>query len=243
MNTDVAARELTLPILLFGTKWMTATDNYLAAAERGYAGLGFYICGRCGVLGETTTDAIHATLAYFGRGLVEEGWEQSPRPESLADATTAFISLSYSLGAKRFPADVDVAALATLLEAVCDRTDPGGMALFAGWRAMERPDDPIARAAQAMNTFRELRGGLHLGAVRAVGLTPLEALLVRQGEDSARFFGNVGDLPTVDETTNEAWEEAERLTDRATARALGEISAAERDALVSLTTAATTRRL
>ncbi len=242
MDPREASTRLTLPILMFGTKWMTSGEGFGAAAQRGYLGLGFYVCGRCGVLGETNADVVVSSLAFFGETGVREGWDQSPRPEPLEVASAEFIAQAHALGAKRFGNDVDSATLASLLEAVCDRTDSGGLPLFAAWRAAPRPSDPVARAAQAMNTFRELRGGVHLAAIRAVGLTPLEALLVRQGEDSARFFGHVGDLPVVGEATSAAWEEAEQLTDRAMDITLATITGDERSLLVTLTEAATTRR-
>jgi len=241
MDPLAASARLTLPILMFGTKWMTSGEGFAAAAQRGYLGLGFYVCGRCGVLGETNADVVVSSLAFFGEAGVREGWNQSPRPESLKAASATFIEQAHLLGAKRFGDGVDCATLADLIEAVCDRTDGGGLPLFAAWRAAARPSDPVARAAQAMNTFRELRGGMHLAAIRAVGLTPLEALLVRQGEDAARFFGHLGELPVVNEETDSAWEEAEQLTDRAMAASLATITADECLLLVALTETATTR--
>ena len=45
------------------------------------------------------------------------------------------------------------------------------------------------RAAQLMQILREWRGGLHLVATTAVGLSPLEAILTNEGPGQAKFFG------------------------------------------------------
>ncbi len=40
-----------------------------------------------------------------------------------------------------------------------------------------------------MQILREWRGGLHLVATTAVGLSPLEAILTNEGPGQAKFFG------------------------------------------------------
>ena len=50
-------------------------------------------------------------------------------------------------------------------------------AVFAGWRAQPQPDDVNARVALTMHVLRELRGGAHIIAVNACGITPLDAVL------------------------------------------------------------------
>jgi hypothetical protein len=42
-----------------------------------------------------------------------------------------------------------------------------------------------------------MRGEMHLIAVTAAGLSPLEAILASAGEGQARFFGWGGDYPDV----------------------------------------------
>ena len=54
-----------------------------------------------------------------------------------------------------------------------------GAPLFAGWRALDEPEEIKALALHRLNALRELRGALHGAAVLTVGLAPLEAIVVR----------------------------------------------------------------
>ena len=47
-----------------------------------------------------------------------------------------------------------------------------------------------------MQILREWRGGLHLVATTAAGLTPLEAILTNEGAGQAKFFGWAEPFPT-----------------------------------------------
>src|SRR6185312_17226025 len=81
--------------------------------------------------------------------------------------------------------------LVELAERVVVSAEAAGMPLFAAWRAMPLPDGaPSARAAVLAHLLREHRGQAHLLAIRATGLTPLEAIISGpQGETGATAFG------------------------------------------------------
>lgn len=104
--------------------------------------------------------------------------------------------------------------LAELLWLVAGSADISATPLFAGWRAVPLPDDPPARVAQLAHVLREHRGGLHLVAVLANGLTPLEAVLTRgQGSERARFLGWPKPYPSMSEAMHKRRTEVEQLTD------------------------------
>ena len=89
------------------------------------------------------------------------------------------------------------------------------MPLFAAWRAMPLPDDsPGARAAVLAHLLREHRGAAHLLAVRASGLSPLEAIIAGpEGEAGATAFGWQPPFPPFEPLVRRrSW--AEALTDR-----------------------------
>ena len=72
--------------------------------------------------------------------------------------------------------------LVELTQRVVFAADASGLPLFAAWRAMPVPDDaPGAQAAVLLHLLREHRAGAHLLAVRASGLTPLEAIIAGPG--------------------------------------------------------------
>ncbi len=109
--------------------------------------------------------------------------------------------------------DLDgVERLAGLSEQLVDAAEASGLALFAGWRAEPRVADPAGRTMQLVHVLREWRGGLHLVATTAAGLSPLEAILTNEGEGQARFFGWQGDLPDCSHLRGRH-DAAERTTD------------------------------
>jgi hypothetical protein len=109
--------------------------------------------------------------------------------------------------------------LDVLGRAIADAADGSIGALFAGWRAQPQPDDINARVALTMHVLRELRGGAHIIAITACGLTPLDAVLVspaprpRSGPVWAEHLGWSGPFAEP-EGARAARSEAEQLTSR-----------------------------
>ena len=130
--------------------------------------------------------------------------------------------------------------LAELLSWVVDSADVAGLPLFAGWRAVALPDDDLGRAEQLLHVLREYRGGLHLVAVLASGLTPLQAVLAGPGAvGNASFFG--WEEPFEDVTgAATARSAAEALTDRLITPAFDVLGHDERVELLTLLESATT---
>ena len=69
--------------------------------------------------------------------------------------------------------------------------------LFVGWRAAPKAKGSAGRAAQLMQILREWRGGVHLVATTAAGLSPVEAILTNEGEGQANSWAG----PTPSRTT------------------------------------------
>jgi hypothetical protein len=111
---------------------------------------------------------------------------------------------------------------------IADAADGSIGALFAGWRAQPQPDDVNARVALTMHVLRELRGGAHIVAINACGLTPLDAVLVspapapRSGPVWAEHLGWSGPFAEA-QGARTARPEAERLTSRILAPIYGSI--------------------
>ena len=72
-----------------------------------------------------------------------------------------------------------------------------------------------------MQILREWRGGIHLVATTAVGLSPLEAILTNEGPGQAKFFGWSEPFPDF-AALKQRHDEAEEITDRLCASALAE---------------------
>src|SRR6266481_200351 len=105
--------------------------------------------------------------------------------------------------------------------------------------AMPHPaGDPAARAGLALLRLREHRGGGHLLAVTAEGLTPLEAILAGPGPAKAAANGWDPPYPAVTGEDTQRLDAAGRRTDALTGMAYACLDTAERAELVSLLQAA-----
>jgi hypothetical protein len=106
---------------------------------------------------------------------------------------------------------------------------------------MALPSNPRGRVIQLAHVLRELRGGLHIVAVLAAGLTPLESVvatdsnpLMQPGEANAEYFGWRRPYPEVTNGIRTKRERAEELTDSLAAPAFTVLDAAEQDDLAEL---------
>ena len=104
--------------------------------------------------------------------------------------------------------------------------------MFAAWRTLPEPEDAPALALHRLNALRELRGALHGAAVLTVGLSPVEAIVVR----TPTMIPMAGwkEVPDDPAPFNERWALAEARTDRMFGRNLAVLDADERGALVDL---------
>ncbi len=210
------------PIQQFVRGWMTGPRADRLAGELGLrSGEDLWIVGRAGVLGDGDADVAASGLAFLAPDRVRAAWDSLPEglnPRLVADAYSALCCLWGSTELARFD-PARMARLDALGRAIADAADGSIGAVFAGWRAQPQPDDVNARVALTMHVLRELRGGAHIVAVIACGLTPLDAVLAspaappRSGPVWAEHLGWSG--PFADPAASrEARAEAERLTSR-----------------------------
>ena len=170
--------------------------QFAAECHRNYEALGFgpspasvgatrlpdrsaYFTARGSVLGQVPGTVVAAAFGVFNPAvvvpLVEEGWTRT-------DAGTIWAARQAGAVAQlRRLADPDPqAALAVadvLLEAAAV-LPLAGRALFAGQRALDVPDEPVARLWRATDLLREYRGDSHILAWAAEGLDAVEAGLI-----------------------------------------------------------------
>ena len=111
--------------------------------------------------------------------------------------------------------------IVAVTEELVDGLEGSAIPLFVGWRDAARSESPAGRAAQLMQILREWRGGIHLVATTAVGLSPLEAILTNEGPGQAKFFGWPEPFPDF-AAIKERHDEAEDITDRLCASALAD---------------------
>ncbi|MCM6772428.1 hypothetical protein NDR87_00905 [Nocardia sp. CDC159] len=225
-----------------GGAFMFSREAKAYAASTGVENfLGPYTRGRGGVLGDVDADVVTAAFGFFEPRTVRAAWESVRLPA--AAATAAYREVIQQFGRRKLAGFEQAGRLAELLEAVARAADVTGVPLFAGWRAQPLPADAPARALQLMHVLRELRGGHHLLAVTAAGLTPLQAVLIagspfNDGPTQARLFGWPEPYEQPTPEIRQRWEHAEQRTDALVAPAFAVLDEREGKELVELVHAA-----
>ncbi|XVV03506.1 SCO6745 family protein [Actinosynnema sp. CA-248983] len=223
------------PLVRLGGAFMVSPE--LAAREQavGLPARTLYFRGRTAVLGDPGPGVVAALIGIFPEWLIEKALVRGFPADQAIDA---YLGGCWDWSRTALSGADDPGRLAELGFAVADAADPSGLALFRGWRDERRPDDGPARLGHVLMLLRELRGGLHFAALRAVGLGVTQAVALDPGGGRGRLM-RTGWLPedadallaAVDGRDDLAarWRDAERLTNDRFDDALAVLSAAERE--------------
>jgi hypothetical protein len=231
-KTDVTASEEVVlatiqrvlkPIQQFVRGWMIVPETEALAKKLGLRdGHDMWVIGRAGAMGDCTPEAAAAGLGFHGPAGVHAAWERMPAATSPHAVAIAYAELCQDWGTKAL-AVFDPARMARLDDLgrrILDAADAALGPVFAGWRAVPQPTEVGARASLTMHVLRELRGGAHIAAILASGITPLTAVLAspapppRSGPAWAEHLHWVGPFPEVTDHMRAARAAAEALTSR-----------------------------
>lgn len=155
--------------------------------EQGLDGFRFYVLGRGGVLGDVEPAVITSAFAYFHPATVDKIWNSARKTMAPRDAAVLYNQCCAELGSTKLASVEGLDAYNDAAEAVVAATHVAGLALFAGWAAEPRSDDPAARAMQLTALLRELRGCVHIVALLASGLAAPVAHAIKRPGDVATF--------------------------------------------------------
>lgn len=212
-----------------GGAWFFAPEVRAVGAAAGIEDrFALYAGGRGGVIGDPTGDVVAATFAFFPPRVVIGKYRIATAvstPREVADVYAAGLA---RWAEATFGEDDGWTRLAGLARRVAEGVHAMGLCLFAGWRAMPRPEHPAADMAQALHVLRELRGDLHVQAVVASGMTPLEAIVGKDGPERARELFYPEPYPDAAALAGRR-EAVELLTDRLVAPSWTVLEPAERD--------------
>ena len=215
-------RSTSEPIHDIGTAIYLSPDVFGWAAEWGWPNpFAFYFAGRGAMLGDVGSDVVCSAMGWFHPGAVTAMYDEGI---AVAGATAVAQRMAevHALWGQKHLADIKgLDDIVAVTETLVDGLEGSAIPLFAGWRSAPKAEDPAGRAAQLMQILREWRGGLHLVATTAVGLSPLEAILTNEGEGQAKFFGWSEPFPDC-QAIKEKHQEAEDITDRLSAASLGQ---------------------
>ena len=232
-------------------------EGFLALGMRNY--WDGYFAGRAAPLGMAPAEVVHAVFYNFAEGEVARHipwvWGKTTPEEAIAvrergsaAALRQMIGeLADSPGLERV---TDLAARAAL------SAPTEGRALYAGLRALDVPEEPMARLWHAATLLREHRGDGHNAALLAHGIGGTEAhvLLALTLGMQAEKFGRIHHLPKAQlaavidglrarglmnadggftDVGRETRERIETLTDELAAPAYDVLSADELDELIA----------
>lgn len=226
-------------VLELGEAFTRCPGTLRRARLLGISGWAFYITGRAGALGDVRAETAAAALGFIAPDAVADGWDAAARTVRPVEVAAANLAECCRWGAQHLPDAPGVARLVDLLERTVAAADASGMPLFAAWRAMPVPErSPGARAAVGLLLLREHFAGAYLLAVRAAGMTPMEAVLTGpEGEAGAAACGWPPPYPPVGPLVRRRlW--AEAVTDRLASAAFRALGPGEGAELLDLLTAA-----
>ncbi|MDZ5441930.1 hypothetical protein U2F26_04185 [Micromonospora sp. 4G57] len=235
---QVAAASKPL-VLELGEAFSRCPGTLRRARLLGISGWAFYITGRAGALGDVRAETVAAALGFIAPDAVADGWDAAARTVRPVEIAAANLAECCRWGAQHLGEAPGTARLVGLLERIVDAADASGMPLFAAWRAMPVPDRSSgARTAVGLLLLREHFAGAYLLAVRAAGMTPLEAVLAGpEGEAGAAACGWPPPYPPVGPLVRRRlW--AEAVTDRLASSAFRGLGPGEGAELLDLLTAA-----
>ncbi len=213
-------QSTSVPIHDMGTAIYLSPDVMGWAGEWGWTNpFSFYFAGRGGMLGDVSADIVHSAFGWFEPGAVKAMYNEGAAVGGTATAAERMAEAHGMWGRKHFAEVAGIDDIVAVTEELVDALEGSGIPLFVGWRAALRDDTAAGRAAQLVQILREWRGGIHLVATTAVGLSPLEAILTNEGPGQAKFFGWSEPFPAFEEIVHKHTQ-AEEMTDQVSATAL-----------------------
>jgi hypothetical protein len=214
-------KSTSVPIHDIGTAIYLSPDVFGWAAEWGWSNpFSFYFAGRGGMLGDVGPDVVCSAMGWFEPGAVKSMYQEGVAVAG-ATAVAQRMAEATDLWGQKYLADVaGLDDIVALTDAAVAELEGSALPLFVGWRAAPKAKGSAGRAAQLMQILREWRGGVHLVATTAAGLSPVEAILTNEGEGQAKFFGWSEPFPNYEANSPEH-QQAEDLTDHLCASSLG----------------------
>jgi hypothetical protein len=235
VTPDQTATATRFTVHELGGAFAESPKTLRRARQLGLTGWSFYLAGRGGALGDVRPDTVAAALGFIAADAVRDGWDTARRIMPPSQVAAQHLAECCRWGRERLDSFPGVDRLVTLAERAVLAADASGLTLFAAWRSMPMPEDgPGARAAVLAKLLREYRSGVHLVAIRAGGLKPLEALIASTGGESAAVgYGWQPPFPSSEPLLRRRIR-ADVITDRMVGEAYQVLDVAERVDLVHL---------
>lgn len=201
----------------------------------GLSGWAYHVSARAGALGEVRPETVAAAIGFIAPDAVADAWEAATKATEPMEVATWHLHELCRWGGDQLGGFPRLSRLLDLSKRVVYAVDGAALPLFAAWRAMPVADaKPGAQAAVMLHLLHEHRLGVHVVAVRASGLTPLQAIIAGpEGETGAVAFGWQPPYPPAGPIVRRLmW--AESIADAMAGQAYAQLDLAERVELVGL---------
>ena len=201
----------------------------------GLSGWAYHVSARAGALGDVRPETVAAVIAVIAPEAVTDGWEATAKTSEPVEVATWHLHELCTWGDEHLAVFPRLGRLLELGRRVEAAVDAAGLPLFAAWRAMPAPaPGPGAQAAVLLHLLHEHRQGVQVIAVRASGLSPLEAIIAGpEGETGAVAFGWQPPYPPAGPLVRRLmW--AEAVADSLAGQAYASLDLAERVEFVGL---------
>jgi hypothetical protein len=195
----------------------------------GLSGWASHVSARAGALGDVKPETAAAAIGFIAPDAVTDGWEAAAKTTEPMEVATWHLHELCRWGGDQLGGFARLDRLLELAKRLVHAVDGAGLPLFAAWRAMPVPDNsPGAQVAVLLHLLHEHRMGVHVVAVRASGLTPLEAIIAGpEGETGAVAFGWQPPYPPAGPIVRRLmW--AESVADALAGQAYAQLDRAER---------------
>jgi hypothetical protein len=221
-------------VIAAGSEFGRSSENGELIDRLGVGRWPNYFAARGGFLGDVGPEVVAAVFGFFAPDHVARCMREAAAAGSPSELARANRAAMDRWGRRVFDGLPNVDRAAALAERVVAAADATGLPMLAGLRAAESADtDARARLAHALMCLREHRGGLYLLAVRAEGLSPLDAILVQGGEGKAVANGWEAPFAAAAPDAAERRARAEVHADDLAERAYAVLSPAEADDLAA----------
>jgi hypothetical protein len=201
----------------------------------GLSGWAYHVSARAGALGDVRPETVAAAIGFIAPDAVTDAWEAATKATEPMEVATWHLHELCRWGGDQLGGFPRLSRLLDLAKRVVSGVDGAGLPLFAAWRAMPVADAaPGAQTAVMLHLLQEHRLGVHVVAVRASGLTPLQAIIGGpEGETGAVAFGWQPPYPPAGPIVRRLmW--AESIADSIAGQAYAQLDLAERIEFVGL---------
>ena len=199
----------------------------------GLKGMEFYVAGRGGALGDCDGSVVAAAFGYFNPIIIKAAWSLAIAKHPARALGSAHYECAAVFGREKLATLPNLAEVVSAMQKVFDAMDPDGLALFAAFKSLPLVDDLPGRAMQLAASLREYRGSAHLVAIRAHGVSAIQAHYVKRPKDMKMFGWSESEYPQVDGETRARMVAVEELTDALCIAPYSVLNESERVSLVA----------